>query len=98
MVEETKKEEAPEHVPVRDGEKFCEDDMLKVSFVFKEGYLTTINIDVKDKDFMSQIDLSRKKPIAGWLANANRSILNILSNAPNTGAGERNNKTLTSWG
>ncbi len=84
MVEQNDVEEKK---AVRDGAKFFEDDMLKVEFVFTDGYLTTINIGVKDEDYMGRVDLSNKKMISSWLANANRAVVTILANAPNTEGG-----------
>lgn len=87
MVEENGSVEKEEHKAIREGSKFFEDDMLRVEFIFSDGYLATINIKVKDEDYMGKVDLSNKRVVSTWLTSANRAVVNILSSVPNTGGG-----------
>jgi len=74
--------EEKEVVEIHDGVKFFEDDICRIEFHFKSGFISDIKIIVKDDDIIKPVNLADKRLVAGWLSGAHKMVINILSSSP----------------
>lgn len=59
-----------------------EDSIMKVEFNIEDGYLTTINLNMKSKEELGRIDTKDKIILIKWLNNVKAGLAQALANQP----------------